>query len=154
MIELIFSFFELATASSTSCSNGSKLYQPGDEFVTNCNKRCRCQNNGQVKCVSLCPNDKSSCMVDHTEKNVLVPTLYNKCQCTAKACKPFPYNGKFMMICEIYSHEQPLQDLVNLSFILFTIFFNITLHLHYDFLNSPKFRSRILLLPAKSFLAV
>jgi hypothetical protein len=43
------------------------------------------------------------------------------------------------------NHEQPLQDLVNLSFILFTIFFNVTLHLHYDFLNSPKFRSRILL---------
>ncbi|CAB4029992.1 kielin chordin [Paramuricea clavata] len=95
-----------ATASSTSCSNGSKLYQPGDEFVTNCNKRCRCQNNGQVKCVSLCPNDKSSCMVHHTKKNVLVPTLYNKCQCTAKACKPKPYNDK----CVVNGHTHTSGD--------------------------------------------
>ncbi|XP_028404110.1 zonadhesin-like [Dendronephthya gigantea] len=82
-----------ATSSPNLCRYGGKRYKPGDEFTRNCQERCRCQNSGQVKCVSLCPNNKA-CMVDHTEKNVLVPTPDNKCQCLVKACKPLPYTDK------------------------------------------------------------
>ena len=97
--------FPESASSRKNCFEGNQLYKPGDELVRNCNERCRCQNNGQVKCVSLCPTLKP-CMVDHTEKNVLVPTPNNKCQCPVKACKPLPYNGKFTEIIDMHYIEQ------------------------------------------------
>ncbi|XP_028407403.1 zonadhesin-like [Dendronephthya gigantea] len=91
----------LSGSSSIFCQEGNDLHKPGDEFVRNCQERCRCQNSGQVKCVSLCPNNKA-CMVDHTEKNVLVPTPDNKCQCLVKSCKPVPYNDKCIVDGQTY----------------------------------------------------
>lgn len=92
------------SSNTNYCSEGNKVYKPGEVFVRNCNQRCRCQG-GQVQCVSLCPNVKP-CMIDHTEKDVLVPLSYSKCQCTAKACKPFPYQDK----CLVNGHTYKTGD--------------------------------------------
>ena len=96
--------FPKSVSPKRNCLEGNRRYNPGDEFVRKCSERCRCQNNGQVKCVSLCPTLKP-CMIDHTEKNVFVPTLNKKCQCPVKACKPIPYNGKLTDIYHIYTKD-------------------------------------------------
>lgn len=74
-----------------NCLEGNKYYKPGEEFIRNCTKLCRCYKKGQTRCVSLCPQEQP-CPPDFSEIQVEVPVNYNhdNCKCKVKACKALP----------------------------------------------------------------
>ena len=69
------------------CKFDGQFYQPNDAFVTkSCKSRCRCLEDGNMRCSPLCSQFAPFCEDGETEVDVYVPVENSSCLCVEKDC--------------------------------------------------------------------
>ena len=78
------------------CSDGKKMYKPGDRFISaDCTGSCQCHPGGSISCVSLCPPVQVRCAADEEKIKLARKVPNSNCTCPRWQCVKSKTKGQY-----------------------------------------------------------